>query len=94
MLHQECLALCGLDCSTCGNYQTNLNCQGCRLETVLVADCPTRTCCLAKGLPHCGVCDHFPCYELSMFYWDGNPLHRQAMENMLLIRQQITSTDK
>ena len=30
-------------------------------------ECPLATCCVAKGLEHCGKCDEFPCETLHSF---------------------------
>jgi len=63
----EKLSFCGLYCGGCKNYKGNYNCMGCRNEKELVNDCPTRACCSAKGLFHCGLCENFPCSVLSEF---------------------------
>lgn len=81
------LSLCGLYCGGCKNFKENLNCIGCRNEKELLNDCPTRSCCIAKGLQHCGLCEAFPCTELSEFYADGMKHHHLAYENMLVIKE-------
>lgn len=87
MNQYETLSLCGLNCSGCKNYKKNANCMGCRNEQKLLDDCPTRTCCLAKDLLHCGQCVEFPCTILNDFYTDGVALHELAFKNMLKIRE-------
>ncbi|MDR2035882.1 MAG: DUF3795 domain-containing protein [Coriobacteriales bacterium] len=77
------LSYCGINCTSCGNYKKNENCQGCRDEPNLLWDCTTRTCAIERGFLHCGQCDEFPCDELSRFYHDGKPSHLQAYHNML-----------
>lgn len=86
MKEHEKLAYCGIFCGGCKNYRENLNCMGCRYETSLVSDCPTRACASGKGLLHCGDCDEFPCPELKGFYEDGIPHHALALENMRRIK--------
>jgi len=60
---------------------------GCRNEKELVNDCPTRACCIDKGLLHCGLCEDFPCSVLYNFYNDGVKHHYLAYENMLRIKE-------
>ncbi|HAS74908.1 MAG TPA: hypothetical protein DCS67_12255 [Clostridiales bacterium UBA8960] len=81
----ETLSLCGMYCGGCKNYKKNANCMGCRNEKDLLEDCPTRACCIAKGLLHCGLCDAFPCKILSDFYNDGAAHRAKAYENMVKI---------
>jgi len=100
----EELGSCGIFCANCGNYKKNENCQGCRNETELLEDCPTRICAINKGILFCGQCADFPCSILSDFYFDGKPSHKQAYQNMLeineigaaawLLRQQEEQVDK
>jgi hypothetical protein len=83
----EALSYCGYACVKCKNYKQNMNCAGCRNETELISDCPTRVCAAERGLLHCGECSDFPCDELNGFYNDGNPGHLQAYHNMLEIKE-------
>lgn len=83
----ETLSLCGIYCGGCKNYKVNANCMGCRNEKELLDDCPTRTCCIAKGHLHCGQCEDFPCSVLNAFYTDGIALHELAYKNMLKIKE-------
>jgi len=85
MSKYETLSYCGIYCGKCKNYKKNMNCSGCRNETTLVDDCPTRACAIRRGLLHCGECDEFPCAELNDFYHSGNPLHLSAFHNMQAI---------
>ncbi|MCL2402157.1 MAG: DUF3795 domain-containing protein [Oscillospiraceae bacterium] len=78
----EALSYCGMFCGECANYKQNMNCQGCRNETALVDDCPTRACAIQRGLLHCGECGEFPCVMLNDFYYDGKPSHLAAFHNM------------
>ena len=68
-----------------------MNCQGCRNEMELLADCPTRVCAMKKSLLHCGQCENFPCEELNEFYHDGNPNHQLAYSNMKCIIEEGVS---
>jgi len=79
----DVLSYCGVYCGSCRNYKKNMNCQGCRSETKLVDDCPTRACAIKRELLHCGECGEFPCKTLNDFYNDGNPMHLAAYHNML-----------
>ncbi|WP_213818249.1 DUF3795 domain-containing protein [Garciella nitratireducens] len=83
----ERLSLCGLYCGGCKNYKENFNCMGCRNEKELVHDCPTRPCCINKGLLHCGECTDFPCNVLNDFYNDGLRHHELAYKNMIMIKE-------
>ena len=82
--YQE-LAYCGIYCRTCSNYRQNENCLGCRDEPKLLWDCPLRICAQAKGLVHCGLCDEYPCAELSSFYAEDRESHKKAQSNMQAI---------
>ena len=84
----EELSYCGIFCGRCKNYKKNMNCQGCRNETELLDDCPTRVCAEKKGFLHCGQCAEFPCVELNEFYHDGNSNHLLAYENMQCMIQE------
>jgi hypothetical protein len=86
MKKYEALAYCGLYCGGCKNYKEEMNCQGCRYETSLVDDCPTRACAIERGLLHCGDCEDFPCATLKDFYEDGVRHHGVAFQNMLRIK--------
>jgi hypothetical protein len=87
MKHIEKLAYCGIFCGGCTNFKENYNCMGCRDEEEMVNDCPTRTCCIQKGLIHCGECSDFPCEELNNFYNDGVQHHNLAFTNMNQIKK-------
>ena len=87
MEQYEELSLCGLYCGGCKNYKENFNCMGCRNEKELVNDCPTRACCISRGLLHCGNCAEFPCSVLGDFYNDGVRHHKLAYQNMLRIKE-------
>lgn len=68
MRQYETLSFCGIYCGGCKNYKENMNCMGCRYESELIKDCPTRTCAIGKSLLYCGDCENFPCSELNDFY--------------------------
>ena len=67
-MRQDDMAMCGLDCGSC-SYREKSNCPGCRVAggKMFWGECELATCCLAKGLPHCGKCDEFPCERLRAF---------------------------
>ena len=87
MSKYETLSYCGIYCGDCKNYKQNLNCAGCRDETELISDCPTRVCAAERGYFHCGECDTFPCEMLNNWYHSGNPQHLQAYHNILEIKK-------
>lgn len=67
---QENLAgFCGDYCGKCPNFPST--CVGCVPESH--ADCRFVTCCLSKGIEHCGLCEDFPCRELAAFVPDDRP---------------------
>lgn len=79
------LAYCGIYCGGCSNFLQNANCAGCRTETELISDCPTRVCAEKKGLLHCGECAEFPCQMQKDFYEDGVPHHALTLKNIQAI---------
>lgn len=84
------LSYCGLYCGGCRSYEENsteVKCKGCRDETVLVSDCPTRECAMRKGILHCGECEGFPCEVLNRFYNDGIAHHALARDNIERLKQ-------
>lgn len=87
MKQYEALSFCGIYCGGCKNYKENMNCMGCRHEKELVNDCSTRSCCINKGLLHCGECASFPCDGLEKFYNGGIPHRAVAYENILKIKE-------
>lgn len=86
MKKYEKLSFCGLFCGGCKNYKENFNCMGCRNEKELVNDCPSRSCCINKGLLHCGECSDFSCNILNDFYNNDVPHHQLAYKNMIMIK--------
>ena len=62
------LAYCGLDCGRC-DCRAKTNCPGCQAAggRMFWGECQVATCCMGKGLAHCGKCDEFPCDVLKEF---------------------------
>jgi|GEM_PF-1161571 len=81
------LAYCGIYCGGCSNYRENADCSGCRNETELLADCPTRSCAIEREVLFCGECSEFPCLMLKEFYGDGIPHHIASFTNSGRIRE-------
>jgi hypothetical protein len=68
------LGYCGLYCGGCNSFEENSGkwkCKGCKDETVLISDCPTKECAEKKQLLYCGECEGFPCDAQNAFYPDG-----------------------
>jgi hypothetical protein len=89
MNKHKLLSYCGLYCGGCRNYIENsgeYKCHGCRVESELVSDCPTKVCAVSKDLLHCGECAVFPCDMLDKFYKDGSKHHALAFDNVLRIK--------
>ncbi len=60
-------------------------CPGCRLENKC-GECKIRDCALDKNIDFCSECDQFPCSILRTFNNDGKPHHREAIENLILLK--------
>ncbi|MCL2519276.1 MAG: DUF3795 domain-containing protein [Oscillospiraceae bacterium] len=59
------LSSCGIDCESC-EYFINKKCEGCYVcapkgQCVWGGNCDLYECAANKNLPHCGMCDDFPC---------------------------------
>ena len=50
-------------------------------------NCGIRSCCIDKGVTHCGECCDFPCVKYLNFAEDGLVHHKKAMENLLLLNK-------
>lgn len=68
-MSQEDATCCGDYCGKCPNYQSS--CRGC--IPIHHTECPFVRCCLDHWIPHCGLCDEFPCHELESFRPDDRP---------------------
>ncbi len=53
---------CGIHCNDC-ERKGKVGCTGCLTMAMPFwgAPCGVKSCCEDKKLPHCGVCDQFPC---------------------------------
>ena len=62
------LAYCGLDCGKCPS-RAEAGCPGCQgaAGKMYWGECQVATCCIEKGVAHCGECDEFPCDVLNEF---------------------------
>jgi hypothetical protein len=69
-MNTEILAgFCGDYCGKCPNYSDT--CAGCLPANH--PDCRFVTCCLERGIEHCGLCEKFPCRDLREFVPDDRP---------------------
>ena len=62
---------CGSDCGEC-KYAEQMNCPGCIEASgeVFWGTCALATCCVERGLQHCGMCSEFPCETLREYAYD------------------------
>ena len=61
---------CGLVCSQC-TWKESTGCPGClQQDHPFWGNCPIKTCCEGKRLPHCGGCPEFPCQPLHDYAYD------------------------
>ena len=79
------LAYCGLDCGNC-EWRERKSCPGCQAAAgeMFWGQCALATCCIGKGLAHCGRCDEFPCEQLKAFSFSEseNGDNGQRIENL------------
>lgn len=69
-MENETLAgFCGDYCGKCPNYPGR--CGGCVASEH--PDCHFVSCCLERGIEHCGLCEEFPCRKLREFVPDDRP---------------------
>ncbi|MFC2070260.1 DUF3795 domain-containing protein [Chloroflexota bacterium] len=64
-MDKEMIAMCGAYCGYC-EYKEKFNCNGCQLQKgeLFHGTCNVATCCVEKGLLHCGLCSDLPCQAL------------------------------
>ncbi len=65
MGHSEA-GFCGDYCGKCPNF--GLSCDGC--GPLSKPECHFILCCLERHIPHCGLCEDFPCEALNAFVPD------------------------
>jgi len=71
MRESDCAARCGIYCGAC-EYRDKTDCPGC-IEaggTMFWGTCSVATCCVERGHGHCGLCEEFPCEQLTAFAYD------------------------
>lgn len=63
---------CGIVCSECAHKEP-MGCGGCiAISKPFWGDqCPIKSCCEQKALPHCGECSEFPCDIAVKFSYDA-----------------------
>jgi len=61
------------------------DCSGCKRQNV-GGECRIKDCAVSRDLDHCGLCQDFPCEQLSAFADDGIPHHQKAVENLSFIK--------
>ena len=62
------------------------DCGGCKGRNIC-GPCKIKDCASAKGVVSCAECDSFPCDDVSAFEKDGWAHHREAVENLRVIRE-------
>ena len=64
-MEKEMIAMCGAYCGHC-EFKERTGCSGCQLQKgdIFWGTCAVATCCLDKGLLHCGLCPDLPCQAL------------------------------
>ena len=71
-------------------------CKGCRSEALYLhpgcAQCEIRACTDEKGIPHCGLCNDFPCDRLLAFQNDGRVHHRDILVELIRLREKGIGT--
>ena len=60
---------CGSSCEVCPRLRDG-SCEGCLGELVVDScrRCEVRICCGSRGIPHCGLCDEYPCVKVDDLY--------------------------
>ena len=66
------MGYCGLDCESC-DWRAKTDCSGCQAAEgkMFWGECRVATCCIARGLAHCGKCAEFPCDVLNEFAYSA-----------------------
>ena len=64
----------GYTCRGCwsGHHYRHVDCQMCAI----------RACAEARGVPHCGFCEHFPCDRLRAFQSNGRKHHVPVIDDL------------
>lgn len=80
-MDKELIGMCGAYCGDC-DWKEKTNCAGCKASkgAMFWGKCGVATCCLAKGLDHCGLCPELPCDTLEEFF--DNPEHGDNGERL------------
>lgn len=62
---------CGIKCGEC-EHRESMGCKGCvAIDNPFWGEsCPLKTCAEQKRHAHCGVCENFPCDNLTQFAYD------------------------
>lgn len=65
------IAYCGAYCGTCA-WRERIGCKGCKANAgeMFWGTCDKASCCISKGLEHCGMCKELPCQKLRDLYED------------------------
>ena len=80
-MDKEQIGMCGAYCGVCV-WKEKTNCAGCKANKgeMFWGQCAVATCCLAKGLAHCGLCFELPCSTVQEFF--DNPEHGDNGERL------------
>ena len=77
MTSLEMIGFCGVDCSVCSDYISEI-CPGCRKSAGTSSEeCPLVTCCLENNSLVCGQCRKFPCDNICGFFEESES-HMEA----------------
>jgi len=72
-MHKAMIGMCGAYCGVC-EWREKTNCAGCQANkgTIFWGTCAVATCCVEKGLTHCGLCPDLPCEALQAAFDEPN----------------------
>jgi hypothetical protein len=79
------IGMCGVYCGSCGCRETEA-CAGCQANKGVLfwGTCVVATCCMEKGLTHCGLCQDLPCDALQEMF--DHPTHGDNGEKLANLR--------
>ena len=90
MIDLDLVGYCGVDCSSCIDFDTK-KCPGCRASIgMLEEECPCVLCCLNKNIIICGQCDNYPCDDMKEFFLESES-HMEAKIRISNIMSELRS---
>lgn len=86
------IAMCGAYCGTC-KWKARINCLGCHHYEgkMFWGTCAVATCCIEKGLLHCGLCPDVPCQTLKEAF--DHPEHGDNGERLTNLKSWARGED-